>query len=138
MICLKQLNGNLENSKMPSLIPLTLGQKQRLFVKLVSKLIDYAYSSGYELSFGEAYRSPEQAKINAASGAGISNSLHISRLAIDLNLFRNGEYFDESAAHKPLGEFWESLSTPDYTCVWGGRFQKPDGNHYSISHNGVK
>jgi len=41
----------------------TLGQKQRVFVKLVSKLIDYAYTQGYELSFGEAYRTPEQAAL---------------------------------------------------------------------------
>ena len=117
---------------------MTLGQKQRVFVKLVSRLIDYAYTQGYELSFGEAYRTPEQAALNSKSGKGISNSLHTKRLAIDLNLFIDGEYQTYSLAHEPLGVFWESLSTPEYTCCWGGRFKRPDGNHYSIEHEGVK
>lgn len=117
---------------------MTLGQKQRIFVKLVAKLIEYAYSQGYELSFGETYRTPKQAAINAELGKGISNSLHTKRLAIDLNLFIGGEYQTQSESHLPLGEFWESLSTPEYTCVWGGRFSRPDGNHYSVEHAGVK
>ena len=117
---------------------MTLGQKQRVFVKLVAKLIEHAYSYGYELSFGETYRTPAQAGLNAKSGKGISNSLHTQRLAIDLNLFIDGKYQVYSLAHEPLGVFWESLSTPEYTCCWGGRFKKQDGNHYSIEHNGAR
>lgn len=115
---------------------MTLGQKQRLFTKLVGELIQFAYASGYELTFGDAYRSPEQAKANAAAGSGIANSLHTQRLAIDLNLFRNGQYLTDSAAYKPLGDFWKSL---DAGCCWGGDFvTRADGNHFSITHNGVK
>lgn len=111
----------------------TLGQKQRRFTLLVAKLIEYAYSQGYELSFGEAYRTPEQAAANAKSGKGIANSLHCDRLAIDLNLFKDGTYLTSSESHRPLGEFWESL---DPNCAWGGRFG--DGNHYSYMHGGRK
>ena len=112
-------------------MPETLGQKQRRFTRLVGLLIEYAYAHGYELSFGEAWRTPEQAALNAKTGKGIANSLHIDRLAVDFNLFRNGKWLSASEDHKPLGEYWESLA-PD--CVWGGRFG--DGNHYSIRHNG--
>ncbi len=112
-------------------MPETLGQKQRRFTRLVGLLIEYAYAHGFELSFGEAWRTPEQAALNAKTGKGISNSLHIDRLAVDFNLFRNGKWLSASEDHKPLGEYWESLA-PD--CVWGGRFG--DGNHYSIRHNG--
>jgi hypothetical protein len=112
---------------------MTLGEKQRLFTRLIGKLIEYAYGIGYELTFGDAYRSPEQANLNAAAGKGIVNSLHCERLAIDLNLFRNGKYLTDSADYKLLGEYWESLG-PD--CRWGGRFSKPDGNHFSIAHAG--
>lgn len=111
----------------------TLGQKQRRFVRDVARLITFAYSQGFELTFGDAYRSPEQAKANAATGKGIANSLHCERLAIDLNLFVDGQYQTDSAAYKPLGEFWESLGS-DY--AWGGRFSRPDGNHFSITHGG--
>jgi len=112
---------------------MTLGEKQRLFTKLVGKLIEFAYANGYELTFGDAYRSPEQAKMNAAAGKGIVNSLHCERLAIDLNLFKLGTYLTATEDYRPLGEFWESLNAE---CAWGGRFSKPDGNHFSIRHAG--
>jgi hypothetical protein len=112
-----------------------LGEKQRLFTKLVGQLIDWSYANGYELTFGDAYRSPEQARLNAQAGSGIANSLHTQRLAIDLNLFRAGIYLTDSAAYAPLGAFWKTL---DPAAAWGGDFSKPDGNHFSISHNGVK
>lgn len=112
-------------------MPETLGQKQRRFTRLIGLLIEYAYAHGFELTFGEAWRTPEQAALNAKTGKGIANSLHIDRLAVDFNLFRNGKWLSASEDHKPLGEYWESLA-PD--CVWGGRFG--DGNHYSIRHNG--
>lgn len=117
---------------------MTLRQKQSLFVRLVAQLILKATEMGYELTWGETYRTPEQAALNAKKGTGIKNSLHTQRLAVDFNLFKDGQFLDSSEAHRPLGEYWESLSTPDYTCCWGGRFSKPDGNHYGLEHNGVK
>lgn len=113
---------------------MNLGEKQRLFTRYVGLLISYAYKQGYALTFGDAYRSPEQAAANAAAGSGITNSLHTKRLAVDLNLFVNGAYITDSGAYKPLGEYWESL---DPLCRWGGRFKKPDGNHFSLTHEGI-
>ena len=114
---------------------MTLGAKQRLFTRYAGMLITWAYKQGYELTFGDAYRSPEQAAANAAAGTGIVNSLHTKRLAVDFNLFINGEYATNSDAYKPLGEYWKSL---DPLNRWGGDFKKPDGNHFSIEHEGVK
>jgi hypothetical protein len=111
----------------------TLGEKQRRFTKLVAQLITWAYANGYELTLGDAFRSAEQAKANAASGAGIANSLHCERLAIDLNLFKFGQYLSDSAAYKPLGDYWKTLGDD---CAWGGDFKRPDGNHFSIRHGG--
>lgn len=104
-------------------------------MKLLPRLIDFIYAQGYEVSGGELERSKAQAEANAASGAGIANSLHLIRLAIDLNLFKDGVYLSDSASHKPFGEFWEGLNE---LCCWGGRFTKPDGNHYSLTHEGRK
>lgn len=111
----------------------TLGQKQRRFTRLIGQLISYAYENEMELTFGDAYRSPEQAKKNAEEGKGIANSLHCERLAVDLNLFVNGVYQTNSEAYRKLGEYWENLSKD---CAWGGRFRQPDGNHFSIRHEG--
>ena len=121
---------------MNDIATMTLREKQSLFVHMVSRLIDFAYENGYELTFGEAWRTPEQAELNARTGKGISNSLHTQRLAIDLNLFKDGVYLATSISHKPLGEYWKSLSP---LCCWGGDFQpSADGNHYSLMHDGRK
>lgn len=113
---------------------MTLSQKQQRFTVMVGKLIAWAESRGYGLTFGEAYRSPEQAKANAQKGSGIANSLHCSRLAVDFNLFINGVYQERTESYLPLGEYWESLGG-----AWGGRFKiRPDGNHFSLEHNGVR
>ena len=120
---------------------MTLGDKQRQFVRDVADLITHAYGLGFEMTFGDAYRSPEQALANAAAGTGISKSLHTQRLAIDLNLFVSGVYQTDSAAYEPVGVFWESIRPGN---AWGGRFNdkdgkpKPDGNHFSAEHDGRK
>ena len=98
---------------------------------MLAKLITWTEENGYELSLGEAYRPPELAELYAKQGKGIKNSLHTQRLAIDLNLFRDGKYLSSTSDHEPLGVYWESLGGS-----WGGRFN--DGNHYSLEHEGVK
>ncbi|SFR13675.1 D-alanyl-D-alanine carboxypeptidase [Enterobacter sp. kpr-6] len=113
---------------------MTLGEKQQLFVVMIAQLINWAQDRGYRLTFGEAYRTPEQAALNARKGSGISNSLHTQRLAVDFNLFINGVYQTKTENYLPLGEYWESIGG-----TWGGRFKSnPDGNHFSLEHNGVR
>ena len=121
---------------------MTLGEKQRLFAKLIGELLVWCYANDYEVTFGEAQRSQAQADANAASGKGISNSLHLKRLAIDLNLFLDSSleadedvYQPKSEAYLPLGKKWESMHP---LCRWGGRFSRPDGNHFSLEHEGVR
>lgn len=113
---------------------MTLGEQQRLFVKLVGQLIGYAYENGYELTFGDAYRTPAQAAANAQSGSGISSSLHTQRLAIDLNAFKGGVYQADTEQYAELGAYWKSLHP---LCRWGGDFNsRPDGNHFSMTYGG--
>ncbi|HEB4063499.1 TPA: M15 family metallopeptidase [Escherichia coli] len=110
-----------------------LSEKQQLFAVMIAELIHWAQEHGYRLTFGEAYRTPEQAALNAKSGKGIRNSLHTLRLAVDFNLFINGKYQADTDAYRPLGEYWESIGG-----TWGGRFSRADGNHFSLEHNGMK
>ncbi len=96
---------------------MTLREKQSRFAYLVGKLIIFAYENGYELTFGDAWaRSGHKPK-----------SFHYDRLAIDLNLFKDGKYLSTTEDHRVLGEYWQAL---DPECTWGGDFQ--DGNHYSF------
>jgi ABC-type protease/lipase transport system fused ATPase/permease subunit len=117
----------------------TLLQKQERFACQVSSLLHQAEAMGYMVTLGEAWRSEEQAafklKLDAQKGIGIANSLHTLRLAIDLNLFRNGVYLTATKDYEPLGRWWEQ-SCKD--CRWGGRFKRADGNHFSIEHGGVR
>lgn len=114
-----------------------LSEKQQLFALNVGKLILWADEQGYGLTFGEAWRTDEQAALNARTGKGIANSLHRQRLAVDLNLFAaDGTFLQSSEAHEPLGHYWKTLHGLNR---WGGDFKpRPDGNHYSMEHEGVK
>ncbi len=116
---------------------MTLREKQSIFVLKIARLIAFADSMGYALTFGEAWRPPEMVAIYAKRGTGSRKSLHPDRLAIDLNLFKGGKWLTATEAHRPLGRFWESLSDDQVTCVWGGSWGD-DGNHYSIEHQGRK
>ena len=109
----------------------TLGQKQRRFARMVGDLIRYAYSQGYELTLGDAYRDPRVHGIPGEKLAGsysAAYSCHKLRLAIDLNLFVGGEYKTTDADHAPLHDYWDSI---------GGAKRIPgDANHYSLEWEG--
>jgi len=94
---------------------------QAKFVRMVALLIIKADELGYEFTFGDAY----------ARSGHMDKSLHYSRLAIDLNLFKDGIYKYETSEYKELGEYWESIGG-----AWGGRFG--DGNHFSLAYGGRK
>lgn len=113
-----------------------LAEKQQRFAVMVARLILEAESRGYGLTFGEAYRSPQEAERLAKAGLGIKRSLHTMRLAVDLNLFIDGVYQEQSSVYEPLGEWWEQQSSGAIVCAWGGRFSRPDGNHFSFEHEG--
>ena len=111
-----------------------LGDKQKLFAKLVPRLIDRAHELGYQVTLGDAYRDPRShGKLGEKGAYGAKFSCHKVRLAIDLNLFKDGNYLVTTEDHRPLGEWWEDQHE---LCCWGGRFN--DGNHYSMTHEGMK
>lgn len=113
---------------------MSLGQKQRLFTRMLSRLLNYAHGIGYEITLGDAYRDPRVfGELGKSKGYGSPNSCHKSRLAIDLNLFLDGCYLTTTEDYAKLGEKWESLGG-----TWGGRFSQPDGNHFSLEHDGHK
>lgn len=114
---------------------MALSEKQRLFAKLIGDFLVWIYANGYEVTGGEWERNQTQAQLDAKNHTGIVHSLHILRLALDLNLFVKGVYQTRSNAYSPLGEHWKTLHP---LCRWGGDFSKPDGNHFSIEHEGVR
>ena len=110
---------------------MTLGEMQREFTVKIASLIVWAYREGYEITLGDAYRDPRlHGEIGYKEGYGHKDSYHKKRLAIDLNLFKDGKYLTDTEAHRPIGEQWKSMGG-----TWGGDFSNPDGNHYSLGES---
>lgn len=111
----------------------SLSSLQFEFTRLVARLIDKLYEMGYTASLGDAYRDPRvHGPLGTKLGYGHARSGHKNRLAIDLNLFRNGKFLEGTESHRELGEWWEKQHP---LARWGGRFN--DGNHYSFIYEGV-
>lgn len=115
---------------------MTLIEKQKAFSLLVADLILEAQQRGYEVTLGEVWRPPETAKLYADDNRGTANSNHCVRLAVDLNLFRDGRLLTRTQQYEEIGVWWEEQGSPGLQCCWGGRFG--DGNHFSVEHNGVR
>jgi len=102
-------------------------------VQRIGLLIQYASFLGVKLTNGDAYRDPRshgeygEAKLcNGKKVYGKKKSFHKLRQANDFNLFIGEHFATTTVEHQKLGEFWEFIGG-----TWGGRFPKPDGNHYS-------
>lgn len=100
-------------------------ENQQTFAFKVAYLIVHAHNLGYQVTLGDAYRDPRlHGEMGVKKGYGSAKSFHKQRLAIDLNLFKDGKFLQSTEDHKELGEWRESQGG-----TWGGRFN--DGNHYS-------
>jgi len=97
-----------------------LSERQAKLAEMTALLIQYAKLLDYSITYGDAYSKLE-------FGVHSFNSFHYKRLAVDFNLFIDGVYQTTTEAHKPLGEFWKFIGG-----TWGGDFEEPDGNHYSL------
>jgi hypothetical protein len=91
----------------------------------------------HQVTFGEAHRPSWVATEYAKRGLGISTSLHIDRLAIDLNLFVDGNFQATTEAHKPLALLWMEIG-PMFGVVPAAGYYFNDGNHYSCAWQGRK
>jgi hypothetical protein len=112
----------------------TLRETQSEFTRLVARLIDKAYELGFEVTLGDAYRDPRvHGEVGVRKSYSHPKSAHKRRLAIDLLLFKNGEYLETTEDHEPLGVWWEQQHD---LARWGGRFD--DGNHYSFQWGDMK
>ncbi len=94
---------------------MSIAKKQQRFSQLVARLILHADILGYDVTFGDAYR-------DERCGYGHPKSLHRWRLAIDLNLFKDGIYLTDWAAHEALHDYWDTIG--------GAPRIADDMNHY--------
>ena len=87
----------------------TLRQKQSRFLRMVARLIDQMSLLGLEGTIGDAYRDPRlHGEVGVKRGYGHPKSAHKTRLAIDINLFKDGVFVtDVTPEYTKIGEFWE-------------------------------
>jgi hypothetical protein len=105
-----------------------LGERQELFMRLLPRLIDKAHELGFEIRGGDLFRDPRvHGQFGEKIAYGHSKSNHKLKCAIDLNLFKDGQYLATTDDHEELGTWWDELH--DQTR-WGGHFN--DGNHYEV------
>jgi hypothetical protein len=115
---------------------MNLVAKQSLFAQNISVLILWIHKQeGYICTLGEFHRPQWVAEIYQKTGQGSIHSNHIIRLAADLMIFLGGVYLKNSIDYRFAGEYWKSLHPYNR---WGGDFEKPDGNHFSMEHEGMK
>lgn len=116
---------------------MTLGEKRREFSKMFAEFILWIFEQpGCEVQIEEVKRGQAQALANAARGAGIANSLHLEGLAGDASIFKDGKLLQTVEEYRPFGEQWKSMHPEN---AWGGDFiSRPDADHFSRSHNGVR
>ena len=109
-----------------------LVNEQVKFLKDIGKLIAYSEEIGVELTAGECYRTAYQQKRYIATGRSQTmKSMHLKRLAMDFNLFIDGNLTWELEAYQPLGDYWESL---DPKNKWGGNWRSfKDVPHFQRS-----
>ncbi|HTJ49070.1 MAG TPA: hypothetical protein VL443_06410 [Cyclobacteriaceae bacterium] len=109
---------------------MTLAQKQALFAQNVATLLQYIHSKNYLVTFGEAFRTAEQAQLDAKKGIGIADSLHCKRLAVDLNLLTaDGLYITDPKEYEQFGIYWETLHPLNRN---GRKFKRGDANHFEM------
>ena len=78
---------------------------------------------GYKCTFGDAYRDPRASFPYSSPG-----TVHDDRLAVDVNLFKAGQWLTTKDEWREMGKCWDSL---DPRCSWGGDLSDP--NHLSFN-----
>lgn len=142
---------------------MTLREARVLFGDLLAKLITHINSTdGYSCAVGEVLRSDEQAATNAlkedgrarlaalletvpefhtlamsvsnnGKGNGILLSVHRDGVAVDLILYKDGVWCQDSEEYRQFAEYWKGLHP---LCRAGYDFRDP--GHFSLEWNGRK
>lgn len=100
---------------------MTLGQNQEAFSRDFEKLLVYLHTNGYSVRIGEAERTQAQQEIYIRQGKSkTNNSMHLKRCAVDLHIFKSGQWLQSKTELQSIGDYWEALSKENR---WGGNFK---------------
>jgi hypothetical protein len=112
---------------------MTLREARCAFSAALIELLT-ALPEGCEFAFDEV---TERLTEKDPTSDHMAGSLHHLGLAADILLYFNGKYATQTESYTFLGEKWEAIGRRrNLPLAWGGRFQRPDGNHFSLKWNG--
>jgi len=109
---------------------MTLGEMQEHFLMdMLPALLAELKRLGLKARGGDLFRDPRlHGEIGEQKGYGHKNSCHKLKLAIDINLVKDGKLTEEG--HDLLHDFWDTI---------GGAPRIPhDMNHYSLEYKGMR
>jgi peptidoglycan L-alanyl-D-glutamate endopeptidase CwlK len=99
---------------------MSLVAEQQAFLLDMCRLVMFATKSGFVVTGGELFRTPEQQEIYVKTGRSKTlNSNHLKRCAVDLNFFLDGKLVYDKVELQIVGDYWESLSKKN---SWGGNW----------------
>ena len=95
-----------------------------IFTLNIANLIHFAATKGFGLTFGHAWRTlDDQERLYQKGLTQTLESTHLSRLAVDFNVFEGDRLCLEWKKIKILGDHWESLHPNNR---WGGDWNGND------------
>jgi hypothetical protein len=97
---------------------MSLSRIQQQFMQHFGMLLHQIYARGYGCTGGHLYRCQD-------CPVGTKNSNHKIRLAVDLQLFKDGKYLTDPEEYRQFAQYWEALH-PDNRS--GIRYN--DANHF--------
>lgn len=133
---------------------MTLHEKQHRFLRALGLFLNFwTRHERISLTGGQLWRDQAMQDVYVKTGASkTKNSNHLNRLAIDLNIFYDGQYItsiptDDTELRNlilVMGEEWENICrTLELAPEWGGRFGVDPGDYsrrigWDFGHFGVK
>jgi len=109
----------------------SLREKQAKFLVCVSKLVAFAYSQNIKICVLEWYRTKERQEQLVKEGKSWTmNSKHISGLAVDLGILKDGNISWDYKDYEQLGEYWEK----HLGQTWGGNWKQKDCVHFEYKN----
>jgi len=107
---------------------MSLRKEQSEFAKDIVQLLIFIHQQGFEISFGETFRTKyQQAEYIRTGRSKTMRSKHLKKLAMDLNFFKDGKIVYSKERLQVIGDYWESLDTLN---KWGGNWKFKDVPHF--------
>lgn len=104
-----------------------LSTYQQIFTYNTSKLILFAFSCGFGITYGEALRTPEEQEIYIKNGTSECESKsHLNALGIDLKFYKEGRRIIDPEELSIVFNYWKTLHPNNLISGHSNFYQKDE------------